>query len=170
MGSKTMSEAGPDFLAGYRRDYYAGGLMVLIGLGAVVQGASYKVGSLTQMGPGFFPVALGVILTVLGALIAGNARRTRLDIGPVTDDSFTSRQGPEWRGWLCILAGITSFAIVGRYGGLLPATFSTVFISALGDRDNTWLSALVLAAVMSLIAWGVFWWALELQIPLFGGV
>lgn len=165
-----MTGVGPNFLAGYRRDYYGGGLMALIGLGAIVRGASYKVGTLTQMGSGFFPVALGVILTGLGILIAGNARRTSTDIDLLTEeDSVVARQGPEWRGWLCILAGIGSFAIIGQYGGLLPATFVTVFISALGDRDNTWRSALVLAIIMSLIALVVFWWALQLQIPLIGG-
>ena len=163
-----MSDVGPNFLAGYRRDYYGGGLMVLIGVGAVIQGISYRVGTLTQMGSGFFPVSLGVILTVLGALIAGNARRARPETVLTEEDDFQPRERPEWRGWLCILAGISSFAIIGPYGGLLLATFATVFISALGDRNNTWRSALVLAVIMSLIAFLVFWWALQLQIPLFG--
>jgi len=50
------------------RDFYAGALMMLIGLGACLEGLTYKLGTLTHMGPGFFPVALGVILVVLGML------------------------------------------------------------------------------------------------------
>jgi hypothetical protein len=48
---------------------------------------------------------------------------------------------PEWRGWLCICSSIVAFAVIGKYGGLLPATFAIVFIAALGDRQNTLLNA-----------------------------
>ncbi|MDR3485494.1 MAG: hypothetical protein P4M05_11375 [Bradyrhizobium sp.] len=56
-----------------KRDYYAGGLMLLLGVGAAVTGSGYKVGSLAKMGPGFMPVMLGVVLAFLGILIAGTA-------------------------------------------------------------------------------------------------
>ena len=55
---------------GRHRDYYAGALMALIGAGAIVEGRSYGVGSLTSMGSGFFPVALGVGLVLMGVLMA----------------------------------------------------------------------------------------------------
>ena len=42
-----------------KRDYYAGALMLLIGVGAAVTGTGYKFGSLARMGPGFMPVVLG---------------------------------------------------------------------------------------------------------------
>jgi hypothetical protein len=56
-----------------KRYYYAGGLMVLLGVGAAVTGSGYKVGSPARMGPGFMPVVLGVVLAFLGILIAGTA-------------------------------------------------------------------------------------------------
>ena len=37
------------------KDYYGGALMMLIGLAAVIQGRQYPVGTLSRMGPGFFP-------------------------------------------------------------------------------------------------------------------
>ena len=40
----------------WKRDYYAGGLMVLLGVGAAVTGSGYKFGTLARMGPGFMPV------------------------------------------------------------------------------------------------------------------
>ena len=57
--------------------------------------------------------------------------------------------------------------MLGHWGGLLPATFAIVFISALGDRKNTIKQAFVLSLGMSVIAVVVFWWALQLQLPLF---
>ena len=56
-----------------KRDYYAGGLMLLLGVGAAMTGTGYKFGSLARMGPGFMPVVLGVVLAFLGLLIAGTA-------------------------------------------------------------------------------------------------
>jgi putative tricarboxylic transport membrane protein len=56
-----------------KRDYYAGGLMLLLGTGAAVTGSGYKFGSLARMGPGFMPVMLGILLAFLGILIAGTA-------------------------------------------------------------------------------------------------
>ena len=156
-----------DALGDHRRDYYGGALMVLLGLGAILVGRNYQVGSLTQMGSGFFPVALGAILLLLGVAIAGTAKRPA--VRPTLHEGSTAEaaQGPEWRGWFCILASVLAFIFLGRWGGLVPATFAISFISALGDRENTLLSAAVLAGIMTLIAVGIFWWALQIQFPLF---
>jgi hypothetical protein len=152
---------GSRWLSTRAREYYGGLLMVLIGLGAIVKGVKYQVGTLTQMGAGYFPVALGVILVGLGVWIAGVASRA------VPAPTGMDRLQLEWRGWLCILGGIVAFVVIGDYGGLVPATFAIVFISALGDRTNTWRSALVLAVGMSIVCVIVFWWALQVQFPLF---
>jgi hypothetical protein len=57
----------------HKRDFYAGGLMMLFGLFMAVNGPSYRLGTLMHMGPGFMPTVLGVILTFLGVLIAATA-------------------------------------------------------------------------------------------------
>ncbi|ABE36888.1 tripartite tricarboxylate transporter TctB family protein [Paraburkholderia xenovorans LB400] len=150
------------FINPYNRDYYGGALMLLVGLGVVTQGLSYDVGSLSHMGPGFFPVSLGVILSLVGVGIAFGARRIDSD-AKLEEEPLP----PEWRGWICIVLSVIAFVILGRYGGLLPASFAIVFISALGDRQNTLLSAMVLAFSVCVICVVVFWWALQLQLPLF---
>ncbi|WP_343669645.1 tripartite tricarboxylate transporter TctB family protein [Paraburkholderia heleia] len=166
MDGQATADAGRQrFLSGYRRDYYGGALMCLIGAGAVAQGLNYSFGSLTHMGPGFFPTCLGVILILLGMSIAGTAKRPSVRKTQHEGVPLES-SGPEWRGWLCIVASIVAFVVLGNWGGLLPASFAVTFISAFGDRDNTWKSALALAAVITLISVVVFWWALQLQFPL----
>lgn len=154
------------FLSGYRRDYYGGALMCLIGLGAAVQGLNYSFGSLTSMGPGFFPTCLGVILILLGASIAGTAKRPAAR-ATVREGAAQEAGGPEWRGWSCIVLSIVAFVVLGKWGGLLPASFAVTFISAFGDRDNTWKSALILASIITVLSAVIFWWLLQLQFPLF---
>ena len=82
-----------------RRDYYAGGLMILIGGGAAVIGTSYKVGTLTQMGPGFFPVCLGVMMAIMGVLIALAARAGAKAGADIMDAHHGLASHPDWRGW-----------------------------------------------------------------------
>lgn len=144
----------------HNRDYYGGALMLLFGGGAIYKGLSYKVGSLRSMGPGYFPVAIGVVLAVMGIIIVLGAARTRARVQKAS-------QPAEWRGWSCIVLGLIAFVVLGRHGGLVPASFAVVFISALGDRENTVKTAFILASAMALVAVVVFSWALQLQFPLF---
>jgi hypothetical protein len=142
------------------RDYFGGALMIFIGAAAALQGRNYPIGSLSRMGPGFFPVALGIILVCAGVAIIATAKLA-------AQDHEEKELPPEWRGWFCICASIVAFVLVGKYGGLVPATFAIVFISSLGDRDNTLKGALILSLAIVAVAVIVFWWALQVQFPLF---
>jgi hypothetical protein len=146
-----------------RLDYYAGGLVMLLGAGAALTGSGYELGTLTKMGPGFFPTALGVILALVGVLIAGSA-----SYGETAEDIHGAAAPSDWRGWICIISGALLFIVFAAHGGLLLATFSCVFVAALGDRTNTWKQAFLLAAAVSVFGIIVFAYALRVQIPIIG--
>jgi putative Ca2+/H+ antiporter (TMEM165/GDT1 family) len=162
-GSGRLQEVNVDSSKKYKKDYYGGALMILIGLGAINGALSYNIGTAAHMGPGFFPAALGAVLVFVGAVIAMGAKKNVPTEAPIGHSSAI----PDLRGAFCIIVSIIAFFFLGEYGGLLPATFAIVFISALGDRTNTLLQAFLLAAAMTIIAVVVFWWALQLQLPLF---
>ncbi|HEY0201326.1 MAG TPA: tripartite tricarboxylate transporter TctB family protein [Burkholderiaceae bacterium] len=149
----------------FKKDYYGGALMVLIGLAAVYASVQYKLGTLGHMGPGFFPCAVGALLAFTGLLIAIMARSEK----PGSAEALPGHAHgmPDMRGAICIILGTLAFLGLGEYCGLLPATFAIVFICALGDRGNTITQALLLALAMMAVATLVFWWALQLQLPLF---
>lgn len=147
-----------------KRDYYAGGLMLLLGAGAAVTGAGYKVGSLGRMGPGFMPVMLGIALAFLGILIAGTALAS-----PEPDDKRFLPDNPQWFGWLCILCGPVLFIILGVYGGMIPAIFVCVFVCALGDSTATYRSSAVLAAGITVFGVVLFHYLLRIPFPLLRG-
>ncbi len=138
-----------------------GGILMLgLGVAAIVGGRTYELGTVTRMGPGFFPTVLGCILALTGLAIAAAA--------PMSAGSNRAPSvAPEWRGWICIILGVVAFVVLARSTGLLPATFAIVFISALGDRQNTLRGALGLAAGIVVVSLVVFWWALKIQLPLF---
>ena len=148
-----------------KRDYYAGGLMLLIGVGAAVVGTGYKFGTLARMGPGFMPVVLGIVLAFIGLLIAGTALASS-----EPDDKKFLPDNPQWFGWLCILAGPALFIIVGEYGGMIPAVFACVFVCALGDKTATYKSSAVLAAGVTVFGVLLFHYFLNIPFPLLRGV
>jgi hypothetical protein len=144
-----------------KRDFYAGGLVILIGLVMALKGPTYRLGTLMHMGPGFMPTALGVILVFLGLLIAGGA----LGVPPGEDEDILPAH-PEWLGWACILAGPICFILFGSLFGLIPAIFACVFVSALGDRNSTVRGAAILAAVVTVFGVGLFSYLLQVPMPL----
>jgi hypothetical protein len=149
-----------------KKDYYGGGLMMVIGLIAVYAGLDYRTGTPARMGPGFFPVAIGALLALTGLLIALSARSGAAPTGPKVGHGHGGGL-PDIRGGICIIVSVLAFLLLGVYGGLVPATFAIVFISALGDRENTITQAILLSLAMCFVAVVVFWWALRLQLPLF---
>jgi hypothetical protein len=148
-----------------KRDFYAGGLMLLLGIGVALKGASYRAGTLMHMGPGFLPTALGVLLILLGIAIAA-AAYSPTGAGAEEDQRILPAE-PQWLGWFCILLGPVAFIFFGRYFGMAPGTFACVFISALGDRMATWRATFVLAAVVTIFGCALFSYFLQVPMPIF---
>jgi hypothetical protein len=142
-----------------KRDFYAGGLMILFGLLMALKGPTYHMGTLMHMGPGFLPTVLGVILICLGIAIAGSATTV-----PEGEDEDILPENREWFAWACILSSPVAFILFGTYGGMIPGTFACVFVAALGDREATLKSVLVLSTVVT--AFGVVLFSYILQIPM----
>jgi putative Ca2+/H+ antiporter (TMEM165/GDT1 family) len=149
----------------HRRDYYAGALMVIVGGGAAYIGSHYRMGSLTQMGPGYFPTVLGIILAIIGVIIAGSAA-----YAPVAATAETPPIRPDWRGWICITGAALLFIALAKSLGLVAATFACVFVAALGDRQNSWKEAGLLATGITVFGVVLFSLILRVQIPLFGSM
>lgn len=137
--------------------------MVLIGLFIALKGATYQLGTLVHMGPGFFPTSLGVLLILLGIAIAGTAKS---EAAENEERQRILPENPQWAAWACILAGPTLFILLGSYFGMIPGTFACVFVSALGDRSATLKGTFVLASVVTAFGVGLFWYFLQVPMPL----
>ena len=144
-----------------KRDFYAGGLMTLLGAAVSLDSLTYTLGTLTHMGPGMFPLMLGLTLTFIGVLILGTAVAS-----PLGDDERILPEQPEWFAWACILGGPVAFIILGEFFGLIPATFACVFIPAIGDRTATWKGSAILAAGVTIFGVALFSYILKIPFPL----
>jgi hypothetical protein len=145
-----------------KRDFYAGGLMLLLGLGIALKGATYRTGTLMHMGPGFLPTALGVLLVLLGIAIAA-ATLAKVEPGQEEDQRILP-ENPQWWGWFCILMSPVVFIFFGHNFGMIPGTFACIFVAALGDKTATWKGTFILATVVT--AFGVTLFSYFLQVPM----
>jgi hypothetical protein len=123
------------------------GALIVLAFGAflVWKGLDYPLGSLHRMGPGFFPVGIGVVLIVLALALLPEAIRgedTRFDL-PI-------------RPFAAVTAGLIIFAVMLNFAGLVPATFVLIVITSLGDPDFRPLRTLISAAVIAAIGYVIF--------------
>ncbi len=153
-----------------RRDYYAGGLVVLVGLGAAAIAYRYQIGSLTKMGPGFFPFVLGFLLAFLGVMIAAANFLAADKPAPAHDPLHGMQTSPDWRGWSCIIGSVLVFIVLADLAGLLAAIFMTVFVACWGDRTATLKSSALLSAGVTIFGIGLFYYVLRVQIPIIRGM
>jgi hypothetical protein len=104
----------------------------------------------------------GVLLVLLGIAIVAQGVQYRM--GALT------RMGagyiPVVLGVLIGLVGLAIF-VLGTYGGLVPATFFSVFIAALGDRGNNIVQSLILSAGITVAGILIFYYGLSMTFPLF---
>ena len=148
MNAKTMA----------RRDFWAGGLLVVLGIGVYVRSRGYGLGSLGHMGSGYFPAVLGVLLAVVGLLIAATSKD-----GAVLH--LPSRAA--WRGASLVLLSVMCFVWVAPHLGLVPATFSVVVVAGFADRRNSTRDVLLMAGILTLACYLVFSLALHVQMAAF---
>lgn len=80
------------------------------------------IGNLDQMGPGFFPLALSVVLGLIGVLVLLSAEPDEDDLPPVN-----------WRAVTLIGAAPVAFGLTVRSLGLLPALLISVALATLSS-------------------------------------
>jgi hypothetical protein len=158
------NELGGDCVEGLvkKKDFYAGLAMVLLGAGVTLNSATYKLGTLMHMGPGMFPLILGILLTFVGILIFITGLAT-----PLGEGERILPESLEWRGWACILAGPLLFILFGEFLGMAAATFACVFVSALGDKSATLKGSALLAACITIGGTLLFSYLLKVPFPVF---
>ncbi|MGP9788789.1 tripartite tricarboxylate transporter TctB family protein [Roseinatronobacter sp. NSM] len=140
------------------RDIVAGFGLTVFGSGAVIYALSnYATGTVTRMGPGMMPAALGAMLAVFGLLIAVPAF---LQNGTKVDVRF--------RALVVLSASILSFALMIEEFGLVPSVFATTLIATFAEAKVPATRALILAGATAFVTWAVFILGLGLSIAAFG--
>jgi hypothetical protein len=134
--------------------------LTFIALGGffVYQCLNLELGTAFRMGPGYFPMILAVILTVLGVIVLVQATRVKGEpMGPLA-----------LRGMLFILPAPVFFGLTVRGLGFVPSLFFTALIAAFASTRMKPGMALVLALAITIFSAAVFSYALGLPFERFG--
>lgn len=115
--------------------------------------ANYKIGSLNRMEPGYFPVALGLILTFLGLLVVLPALGRPGQVPKVN-----------WKSLLIIIGSIVLFGATLRFLGIVLATMITVLVASLADDEITLKERVMLAALVAPLVYLIFIFGLGMTI------
>lgn len=152
-----------------QKDFFSGLMFMIVG-GAFGFGAysSYSVGTGARMGPGYFPMMLGILLAVLGFWVLLGSIMRRSEQADHEIGSFA------WRPLFFILAANLSFGVClgGLPGiglqplGLIVGIFALTLISSYADMHNfSFKGNVILAAILSIGSYLAFILLLQLQIP-----
>lgn len=149
-----------------QKDFFSGLMFLAVG-GAFAWGAStYSVGTGARMGPGYFPLMLGILLSAIGALIMFKAL--------VVEVAGGDKIGKwAWRPLFFIiaanvifgilLAGLPAFKIPAM--GLIVAIYALTFVASLAERGAKFKTTFMLATVLAIGSYCAFVLALKLQFP-----
>jgi len=142
------------------RDFWAGVMFLTLGALFAGVGFTYKVGTAARMGPGYFPLVLGLILLVLGVAIAASALRKD---GPGVDKFH-------WRPIFWVLGSIVMFGLMLKILGMLLAGFLQVLISSYGGPEFKVRTTIILGLALVTFCALVFVVGLKLPIPMCPGL
>lgn len=149
-----------------QKDFFAGLMFLLIGGGFAWGATTYSVGSGARMGPGYFPLLLGVILAVIGAVIMFKATVVETEdgdpIGKWAWKQIVFIIGANLLFGL-LLAGLPSLGIPAM--GLIIAIYGLTFVASLAGSTFNFKEVFILATVLAAGSYFAFVWALALQFP-----
>lgn len=142
------------------KDLLAGAIFVLFGGATFLMAQSYTIGTAVDMGPGYFPAAIGLVLVVLGALAI-----LRGVLAKVADPITPHRLEPLF----LIFAAIMAFAFLIERAGLFIAAAALIGISCFRRLRTNPLEILAIYIILTGFCALVFVQWFEMQLPLIWG-
>lgn len=149
-----------------QKDFFSGVLFMGVGVAFAWGATTYEVGDGARMGPGYFPLLLGVLMAVLGGLIT---------FGALVVETEDGGKIGKWA-WKplsfivvanlifgILLAGVPRFNLPAM--GLIVAIYALVFIASGAQPGWKVKNTFMLATVLAAGSYVAFVLLLKLQFP-----
>ena len=140
-----------------QRDFWAGVLFIVTGLIFMVLSRQYNVGTSAKMGPGYFPMALGGLMALLGLMVLIPSLLSKAEELKITKI--------EPRMVLLVLVAVAVYAFALPKLGFIVALFALIVISSIASHEFNLKTTLISSVVLLVFSWLVFVKGLELQFP-----
>lgn len=149
-----------------QKDFYSGLMFMGVGVAFAWGATTYNVGSGARMGPGYFPLMLGIMMAILGAAITFMAL--------VVETEGGGKIGKwAWKPLLFVilanlvfgvfLGGLPAFKLPAM--GLIIAIYALTFIASIAEPGWKVKNTFILATVLALGSYVAFVLVLKLQFP-----
>jgi len=147
-----------------QKDFYSGLLFMVIGIAFAWGATTYTIGTGARMGPGYFPLMLGILMALLGAVIIFNAM------------IFKTEDGDKIGAWAwkplffviaanlvfgVMLGGLPSIKLPAM--GMIAAIYVLTFVAALAGEEFKLKEVTILATLLAIASYLGFIVLLQLQ-------
>ena len=149
-----------------QKDFFSGLMFTLVGGGFAWGATNYTVGTGARMGPGYFPLLLGIALAVLGAFIMFYSLVEHTEDGDKVGKFAWKPIGYVLGANVAfgiLLGGLPSIGLPAM--GLIMAIFALVIIASKAGETFVLKEVLILATILSVGSYLAFIVLLKLQMP-----
>ncbi|GGE51546.1 membrane protein [Agaricicola taiwanensis] len=140
------------------KDLLSGALFLLIGLGTIIIAQGYRLGTAANMGPGYFPIMLGSIVALIGAVMLVKAARN-----PETSEII---QTWEFRPLVFLTAAILLFSALIDTRGAIAGVVVLILVGRLAGREGSMLELAIMVLALTAAAIGIFVYGLNIPLRL----
>ncbi|MDT7522872.1 tripartite tricarboxylate transporter TctB family protein [Rhodoferax sp. TBRC 17198] len=149
-----------------QKDFFAGLMFTVVG-GSFAAGASqYTLGSGAKMGPGYFPLVLGVLLAIIGIAVTFTSLVVETEDGDKVG-KFA------WKPLFFIISAnlvfgacIGGLPVIGlKPLGLIVGIYLLTYIASHAGDEHKFKEVAVLATILALLSYVAFIVLLKLQFP-----
>ena len=141
-----------------QKDFFSGLLFMAAGIAFAWGATNYTIGEAARMGPGYFPLAVGVLLAIVGFITAAQGLRVKAQVETIKKPNLAVMA------W--ILGAVVLFGLLLNTAGLVLSLVVLVLVSSRASHEFTWRGTLINAVVLVAFSVGAFIKGINLQIPL----
>jgi hypothetical protein len=149
-----------------QKDFFSGLLFTAVGVAFAWGATKYSIGTGARMGPGYFPLMLGILMAVLGGVITFKALVVETE-----DGDKVGRWA--WKPLFFIIAANLLFGLMlgGLPSikfpafGLIAGIYALTFVASLAGEEFKPKEVVVLATALAVLSYLAFIVLLKLQFP-----
>ena len=149
-----------------QKDFFSGLMFLVVGAGFAAGATQYSLGSGAKMGPGYFPLVLGVLLAIIGIAVTFTSLVVETEDGDKVG-KFA------WKPLFFIISANLVFgACIGGLPmiglkplGLIVGIYLLTYIASHAGDEHKFKEVAVLATVLALLSYVAFIVLLKLQFP-----
>ncbi len=149
-----------------QKNFFSGLMFVVVGAGFAAGATQYSLGSGAKMGPGYFPLVLGVLLAIIGIAVTF----TSLVVETEDGDKVCKFA---WKPLFFIIAAnlvfgasIGGLPLIGlKPLGLIVGIYLLTYIASHAGEEHNFKEVAVLATILAALSYVAFIVLLKLQFP-----